>query len=73
MGLAGVPRVPSKVWQAAQTWVAFSCPLTRSGLAEALVSAAEATAGNRAVRVVRADSIRAGSDFMSWNLGLIRV
>ena len=33
IGLAGAPREPSAVWQAAQTWVEIAWPLARSGFA----------------------------------------
>src|SRR5262245_41043557 len=61
MGLAGLPREPSAVWQAAQTWVEIAWPLARSGLAGAGASAAIA---GTTVHAARAASIREAIDFM---------
>ena len=40
IGLAGLPREPSFVWQAAHTAVEVACPLAKSGFGVGLDSAA---------------------------------
>src|SRR5439155_17204297 len=63
IGLAGLPREPSLVWQAAQTSADLAWPFARSGLAAAAAcSCAEALAADAASR--RPHSRRA-ADFMS--------
>ncbi|BDI03128.1 hypothetical protein CATMQ487_00980 [Sphaerotilus microaerophilus] len=59
--MAGAPRVPSEVWQAAQTWVPMAWPLAMSAFAAGLVSAA-ATEDARAAAASRARSD--GANFM---------
>ena len=58
IGLAGLPREPSAVWQAPHTCVDRVCPLARSGLTGALDSAAATGNANEAA------SNRAMGDFM---------
>src|SRR5262245_39346908 len=63
IGLAGLPREPSAVWQAPQTWVDNACPLARSGLTGALFSAATTGIANAAA------NNRAMGDFIRSTLG----
>src|SRR5205085_10932266 len=76
IGLAGLPREPSLVWQAAQTSADLAWPLATSGLAAAgACSSADAAAANVASR--RPDSRRAAdfmldvADFMSYVISLV--
>src|SRR5437762_12535303 len=62
IGLAGLPRVPSLVWQAAQTSADLAWPLARSGLAAALASAACAVTANEASRKARSEERRVGGE-----------
>ena len=60
MGLAGLPREPSAVWQAPHTWVEMAWPLLRSGLkAAGLASEAHTEPANNM------EKNRAENDFMS--------
>src|SRR5512138_1336654 len=69
IGLAGLPREPSAVWQAPQTCVESACPLAMSGLAGALDSAAATGSASEAAKHDKAESGRCMSDQTSAGRG----
>src|SRR5688572_13334464 len=61
IGLAGLPREPSALWQAAQTLVDVAWPLARSGFAAAGAESAAAAGAASTKLSTAADSRRFGS------------